>query len=359
MPPHAPALTPTRAYTSRQRGISLIELMIALLLGLVVLGGVVSLYLSSHAAFRTHEAVARLQENGRFALEFMAREIRETGMTPCGSPLTANVLVARAPAATPWWADTAAGYLRGGEANGQVMATGNGIADHVANTDSLLLLRPASDEALITPIVRHDPSAQKVMVTPPASIRARDIVLMCDSRSSALWQVGQVNQQNNEDELLYGASPLNCASGLGQVDAGCAASVDKSFPAGALLVPWDPGLWYVGMQANGQRALYRARVVQPAAGAANPALITLPIERIPGVSNLQIEYLTRDRTQGSQLANGWVDAQALAGQWANPAREVIAVRLTLTLQAEAGTGADGAPLERKFSSVIALRNREP
>jgi len=357
MPSHAPALSPPRAQASGQRGISLIELMIALLLGLVVLGGVVSLYLSSHAAFRTHEAVARLQENGRFALEFMAREIRETGMTPCGSPLTANVLVARAPAATPWWADTAAGYLRGGEASGQVVASGNAVAEHAHNTDSLLLLRPASDEALITPIVLHDALAQKVTVAPPTPLRARDIFLMCDSRSSALWQVDQVDEQTGE--LLYGASPLNCASGLGQVAAGCASSVDKSFPAGALLVPWDPGLWYVGMQANGQRALYRARLVQPAAGAANPAPITLPIERIPGVSNLQIEYLTRDRTQGAQLANGWVDAQALAGQWANPSREVIAVRLTLTLQAEAGTGADGAPLERTFSSVIALRNREP
>lgn len=355
MPSYSPSNS--GAHPVRQHGLSLVELMISMVLGLVVLAGAVSLYRSSHAALRTHEAVARLQENGRFALEFMAREIRETGMTPCGSPLTANVLVGRAPAATPWWADTAAGYLRGGEGNGQVVATGNAVADHVNGTDSLLLLRPASDEALITPILLHDAAAQGVRVTPPGSIGARDIVLMCDSLSSALWQVDQVNQQTGD--LLYGASPLNCASGLAQVAAGCASSVDKSFPAGALLVPWDPGLWYVGMQANGQRALYRARVIQPAAGAARPDLITQPIERIPGVSNLQIEYLTRDRTQGAQLANGWVDAGVLAGQWANPAREVIAVRLTLTLRAGAGAGAGGAPLERQFSSVIALRNREP
>lgn len=340
--------------TRRQRGFSLIELMVSLLLGLVVLGGVLTLYVSSQETFRTHEDMARIQENARFALDQLAREIREAGLTPCGSPLTANVLVNASGTGTPWWSDTAAGFLRGGEANGQgVVATGSAVADHAQGTDSLLVLRPTSDEGQVTRVAGHDTAVRQVSVLAPTRVSARDIVLMCDSGSSALWQVDAVNTPVGQ--LGYDASPLNCSSALGQVGPRCDSPADKTFPAGALLMPWDPGLWYVGEQGNGQRALYRARVIQPAAGASSANLVTQRVERIPGVSDFQIEYLTRNRENAGELAQGWVDATRLTNQWADPTKEVIAVRLAITLSSEAGRG---GVMQRTFRSVVALRNRE-
>ena len=64
---------------SRQRGLSIVELMIALLLGLILLGGVIQVFLSSRQTYSANEAMSRMQENGRFALEFIARSARLAG----------------------------------------------------------------------------------------------------------------------------------------------------------------------------------------------------------------------------------------------------------------------------------------
>lgn len=342
----------------RARGVSLVEIMVSLALGLVLVTGVLSLYRSTHLTFRNHESLARLQENGRFALELMTREIREAGLTPCGSPLTANLLVSRGATPTAWWADTAAGFLRGGESSGQgVVATSKSAGDHVDGTDSLLLLRTTNDEDALTSVLTHDVATQTLTLRAPMPIRARDIVVMCDDRSSALWQVDTANA--NPATLTYAAKGLNCGTALGRVDAQCQSAVDKTFAAGALVAPWAPGLWYVGNNSSGQRSLYRAEAVQPAASAASPALITRGVEKVPGVYDLQIDYLTRDRANGGALAAQWKKADVLAAKWADPTLEVAAVRITLTLQGETLPGANALSIQRTFRSLVALRNREP
>lgn len=63
----------------RQMGLSLIELMVAMLISLILLGGVLQVFLSSKDIYRTNTAVARVQEAGRFATEFMAFDVRQAG----------------------------------------------------------------------------------------------------------------------------------------------------------------------------------------------------------------------------------------------------------------------------------------
>ncbi|MEY4710616.1 MAG: hypothetical protein RIS88_66 [Pseudomonadota bacterium] len=332
--------------------------MVSLALGLVLVVGVLSMYLTTKDTFRRHESLAHLQHSGRFALELMTREIREAGLTPCGSPLTANLLVSTTAASTPWWADTGSGFLRGGDSSGQgVVATGNSAADHAAGTDSLLVLRPSNDENFRATVLQHDAAARSMTVRAAAKPGARDIALACDDRSSALWQVDTVS--GNPATLTYAASPLNCAVALGSVDTRCGSPVDKTFPAGAQVVPWDPGLWYVGVNGSNQRALYRAEVIQPAVSASSQALVTRGVEKVPAVHDLQIDYLTRDRSQGGALAAQWRRAADLAGNWANPAFEVAAVRITLTLRGEAPPGASQPVLERQLRTVVALRSPGP
>ncbi|WP_434456879.1 PilW family protein [Stutzerimonas urumqiensis] len=62
-----------------QRGLSLIELMIAMLISLLLLGGVLQVFLSSKELYHTNTAVARVQEAGRFATEFVAFDVRQAG----------------------------------------------------------------------------------------------------------------------------------------------------------------------------------------------------------------------------------------------------------------------------------------
>ncbi len=62
-----------------QYGFTLVELMIALVIGLVLLLVIGTVFVSSNQAFRVQDNNARLQESGRFALEMLGRSIKQSG----------------------------------------------------------------------------------------------------------------------------------------------------------------------------------------------------------------------------------------------------------------------------------------
>jgi len=67
----------------RQRGLTLTELMVSVAISVAVLVALSNVYLGSRAAYRTNEAIARVQETGRLALELIARDLRRTGFAGC------------------------------------------------------------------------------------------------------------------------------------------------------------------------------------------------------------------------------------------------------------------------------------
>lgn len=69
--------------TARQAGLSLVELMIALAIGTVLVFGLLQVFSASRAAYQTSEGLARVQENARFAMEFLQRDIRMAGHYGC------------------------------------------------------------------------------------------------------------------------------------------------------------------------------------------------------------------------------------------------------------------------------------
>lgn len=88
-----------------QRGLSLIELLVAIGLGLLLVAGIGTVYLGSRQTYRMQEANARLQETGRFALEVIGRSLRQAGadanITANLTALTAECLPTASPACTP------------------------------------------------------------------------------------------------------------------------------------------------------------------------------------------------------------------------------------------------------------------
>lgn len=62
-----------------QRGLSIIELLVAMVIGLLLMTGVLQVFLASKQTYSSNEAASRLQENGRFALEFIAQSVRMAG----------------------------------------------------------------------------------------------------------------------------------------------------------------------------------------------------------------------------------------------------------------------------------------
>jgi type IV pilus assembly protein PilW len=61
---------------SRQTGVGLIELMVALVIGLFLILGAVTVYSQSRNTYRTVEAVARLQETARYAFDVIEPDVR-------------------------------------------------------------------------------------------------------------------------------------------------------------------------------------------------------------------------------------------------------------------------------------------
>jgi len=64
---------------AHQRGFSLIELMVATTISLILLAGVGNIYLSNVQSYKLQNGTARMQENARYALDILARNIAMSG----------------------------------------------------------------------------------------------------------------------------------------------------------------------------------------------------------------------------------------------------------------------------------------
>jgi len=64
-------------------GFSLIELMIALLLGTLIIGGLISVMIGIKQTSSLNDSLTEVQSNGRFAMDRLSREIRMAGYQGC------------------------------------------------------------------------------------------------------------------------------------------------------------------------------------------------------------------------------------------------------------------------------------
>lgn len=331
-------------------GLTLVELLVGLALGLFLLGGVLSIFTNTRQSFRVNENMARVQENARFSFEVLMREIREAGSIPCGSKRVANVVAL--PASMPWWANWDGGTVIGydGAQASPAKGFGTAAADRIAATDAITVLRTVSDEASFTPISAHDVAGNTFTVGSAAGLSAGDVVVVCDAEAAALLKISAPVGTS----IPYGGGG-NCSTKLGYPTSACdGTQPDENFNLSPLLAKLDPVFWYIGSNGSGGRSLYRMHLTK-AGGAPSPEAQ----EMVPGVTDMQIEYLTR----GAALATDWIAADNAtltgAGTWtlAN-ANQVVAVRVTLTVQSDEKVGTDGNALQRKFVAVASLRGRE-
>jgi len=75
-----------RRHKRNQQGLSLIELMIAMVLGLIVISGLFNMYLGSTRSSQFSNGLQQMQENGRYGISVLQRGIRMAGYSP-ESPL--------------------------------------------------------------------------------------------------------------------------------------------------------------------------------------------------------------------------------------------------------------------------------
>lgn len=84
---------------NKQRGLSLVELMVALVLGLVLMGGVIQVMTTSQRSYTELVQQARMQESAKLAMDYIVRDLRNVGYWGC----TGNAIpVANAVNNTTW-----------------------------------------------------------------------------------------------------------------------------------------------------------------------------------------------------------------------------------------------------------------
>lgn len=351
----------------RQHGLTLIELMVSLVLGLVIVGGVLNIFVSTNQTAKVNDNLMRVQENARIAFDLMARDIRESGQNPCGSKSVANVL--RSSGTVPVWVDWNLGTLRGyddTEDETGIKAFGTSTNARVSGTDALLVIRADQNESTID---SHDTASNLITLTSTSGFKENDIALACDASSAAIFQLYNASPTSgsgkgkNLDHTKDNTN-MNCSSMLGYptpISCPTLLPVAKQFrstatPPSGVVSKLVSSFWYIGIAESGQRSLYRSSITRSGTGGAT--IIMSPDEMIPGVQDLQVTYLTRDGTTGL-LATDWVNAGAVTN-WIddNTTAQVVAVRLDLTLETSDKVGTDQDTIKRHLIHVVSLRNRD-
>lgn len=77
---------PTSKGMRQQRGFSIVELMVSILIGLIILAGVVQVVITSKTSFIGQEEMSFIQENARYAVNVIGKDIQNAGHWGCAGP---------------------------------------------------------------------------------------------------------------------------------------------------------------------------------------------------------------------------------------------------------------------------------
>ncbi len=155
-------MTPDRITTARphaQSGFSVIEVMVALLIGIFLLSGALTIYASSRSAVELSGQMSRMLDNSRFALDLIEPDLRSAGFWGLtnatefvggrASPADPAAYVVTNDCDTNWAVDLDNPVAGSDNANPFSATCLSGDSDYLANTD-VLVLRHAADTAVAT-----------------------------------------------------------------------------------------------------------------------------------------------------------------------------------------------------------------
>ena len=340
---------PTNRRTMRrQRGMTLIEIMIALGISAILLTGLLQVFISSKQSYRVTEASARLQENGRFAVSFLTDDLRMAGYTGCYKGLPANVeSILNTPNNYNWDFSKA---LDGNEATGGgwTPALDASIAGlPLADTD-VVIMRGLSNDG-ITLVSPYSDSGQ-LFVDPAANnVQDGDILMVTDCLNASMFQV--TNQQ-----VVGGKVNLVHSNAGGWVPGNTGPLLTNSFGADAQLARFVTNIFYIGTGASGEPALFQRSL------GTNGTMTDQ--ELVEGVENMQVLY--GEDTDSDDVANRYVTADNVVDF-----AKVASVRISLLLRTDdaiasaaqtytyngANVTAADLRIRRVFTTTIKLRNR--
>lgn len=358
-PAHAPFIA--GAAPRRARGLTLIELMISMTIGLIILSALTYIYVGSRGTYRVNENLARVQETGRFALDYIGTDLRMTSYAGCRSrSLTVDdgtLFNATQPAVTFNGAgDGIVGYEDGSGWTNPTSVT------RVAG-DVLTIRRAGGMSVRLT--ANSDPVARTMTLEHNAvGLRNGDIAVLANCERALMFRV-----TNNPATTGIGNFPTvieyqTSGAGPGGTEGNVAVIPADVFTpeSRATVMRFTETHYFVGNNPSGLPALFRA-----SGGTVE--------ELVDGVEDIDIVYgVDTSLPEPDGIADNYVRADAVAN-WA----QVVSVRIsvlavgtdgnvttnaqTYTFRDTTGDGvadtqtAPDRRLRQVFSSTIALRNR--
>ncbi|PIE37258.1 MAG: hypothetical protein CSA53_06685 [Gammaproteobacteria bacterium] len=238
---------------NRQRGLSLIELMVALGIGAFLIAGVVQVFISNKSSERLETSLARLQENGRFALDLITDDLHRAQYVGCntGDAVITNMV------------NSGAGFqgVRGFEkASSTVWSPSTLPANLVvvkdtvrSGTDVLQLQTGRQLPATITSVVNASSTEVPLDGNPGCRLQMGDRVLLSSCVSVHLFAI-----TNDLSSCVSGAAvDLKFASTLNAI-----TTIAAPYNSGSEVLLYEENFWYVadtGRDQNGidVYALYR------------------------------------------------------------------------------------------------------
>ena len=306
---------------NRQKGFSIVELMVALLLGLFLVSGVTAMYVSSKQTYRMTDNLSRLQESLRFSLDFMSSDIRMAGYLPCRFPPT-NINAINNGTAT-WFLDYFNYGIRGYEGGISTFPTalpavGTNPGDRVAGSDAIAILKGSVYASSLT---FHNSGGNVFTLQntfdDQSDFQQGSIAIVCDPRQASIFQVSDA--ATTTKTVRYGdnsyISPGNTTTSIG------------SYGEDAQITSYEPVIYYIAMSTRNpnvtslKKQYLEARLV----GGLETAQMREE-EVLEGVESMQILYgLDVDN---DQIVDRFEAANTIA---ANEWLDVITVRLGLLM----------------------------
>ncbi|GAA5005869.1 prepilin-type N-terminal cleavage/methylation domain-containing protein [Pseudoluteimonas lycopersici] len=337
-----------RQGAAAQRGFTMVELMVSLLLGLLVVAAAGSLFMSNKRVYGATESINRIQENQRGAFEILARDIREAAGNPCmrfDGAYTDKVGVELAAPDATFWSRFPNGVFGqdGTGANGSdeitlysANSSIHNVEKHAKSADAITVSTATDDlsNGQLLMVCNNDYAIafSAVGITPTGTTIGHNGAANCGNnltRPSAGANTCALANANPAYCFWQGVAGTDCPGGFGTSPAYVSAVTSA--------------LWTVANNGRGGTSLYRTN----ADGASEIA---------EGVTALKVSYKVGSGTDYMNAAG-----VVAAGGWS----QVQAVHVQMTFQAVRGalgkgdvTGTDNAALSRTLDDYIVLRNHQ-
>ena len=318
----------------KHHGFTLVELMIAMTIGLIILAAVAQIFATSRGTYGLQEGMARVQEGGRFGIEFLSVDIRMAGYAGCNSNLTLGTPVDEecpsgtvcniaSPATAPenFNPDGMQGHVYTG--------TGTALSDWTpalpsdyfsagdvkAGTDVIIIQRASTLGVNLTG--NTTPSNANIQFLNTAEIASQlsagDVLMVSDCKGGDVFKATNVSSGAGKITIAHSSS------------SNTQNKLTHSFGNDAELFKLVSRAYYIGTGASGEPALFRKDLITG---------VTTAQELIEGVEDMRVLY--GEDTDADNVANIYWTASNVS-DWSN----IASVRVGLLVRTP--TGVDMEP----------------